>query len=68
MTNNPTKIDALESEGIRVNERVELVSTVNPENARYLQTKAERMNHILSVNQGSNVVSISEKHEPQPKD
>ena len=68
MTNNPTKIDALESEGIKVNERVELVSTVNPENARYLQTKAERMNHILSVNQGSNVVSISEKHEPQPTD
>ncbi|NNE39262.1 MAG: GTP cyclohydrolase II, partial [Gammaproteobacteria bacterium] len=49
MTNNPTKIDSLEKEGIEILERVELESTVTSENARYLLTKVERMNHILSV-------------------
>jgi 3,4-dihydroxy 2-butanone 4-phosphate synthase / GTP cyclohydrolase II len=68
MTNNPTKIDALIKEGILVNERVELETTVTPENARYLHTKAKRMNHMLSLKKSSNVIPISDQHEPQPTD
>jgi 3,4-dihydroxy 2-butanone 4-phosphate synthase/GTP cyclohydrolase II len=47
LTNNPDKIDGLESRGIRVIERVALVTPFRRENAHYLETKARRMNHIL---------------------
>jgi len=49
ITNNPAKISSLESEGIKVNDRIELDSFVNPENSHYLQTKAQRMNHLLRL-------------------
>jgi GTP cyclohydrolase II len=47
LTNNPSKIEQLENLGIEVAERVSLIPTLNQNNARYLQTKAERMNHLL---------------------
>jgi len=49
ITNNPIKIRALESAGIKVNDRVELDDFANPENSRYLLTKAERMDHLLPL-------------------
>ncbi|MEX0964018.1 MAG: GTP cyclohydrolase II [Pseudohongiellaceae bacterium] len=49
ITNNPLKIDSLEDAGIKVNDRVALENFVNPENSRYLLTKAERMNHLLGL-------------------
>ncbi len=49
ITNNPIKTRALELAGIKVNERVELDDFANPENSRYLLTKAERMNHMLPL-------------------
>jgi len=45
MTNNPAKIEALNSFGINVVERIPLVTTVNTTNAEYLRTKADRMGH-----------------------
>jgi len=68
MTNNPTKISSLESEGIKVNGRVELECAITPENARYLLTKAERMNHLLDIQKASSVISGDDLHEPQPTD
>jgi len=47
ITNNPSKISALEDSGIKVNNRVALKSFLNAENSRYLLTKVNRMNHIL---------------------
>jgi GTP cyclohydrolase II len=47
MTNNPEKIHELHKLGVQVIERVALEGTVNPENAAYLLTKAQRMNHLL---------------------
>ncbi len=49
LTNNPRKIDALTGLGVLVSGRVSLTPEVNPENARYLQTKALRMNHLLNL-------------------
>jgi GTP cyclohydrolase II len=49
ITNNPLKISSLEEAGIKVNERIELDNFVNPENSRYLLTKAQRMNHLLRM-------------------
>lgn len=48
LTNNPVKINGLTVLGIQVNERVRVEPTVNPENARYLLTKIQRMNHLLN--------------------
>jgi len=47
MTNNPAKISALEAAGIQVKERVALETQVNSDNRGYLETKAERMSHLL---------------------
>jgi len=47
ITNNPTKIKALEAEGITVTARVALDIPVRVENASYMRTKASRMDHLL---------------------
>jgi GTP cyclohydrolase II len=50
LTNNPRKIRHLKKLGIAVNERVPLESTVYADNASYLLTKVQRMNHLLNLN------------------
>ncbi len=49
MTNNPTKIDALETLGVLVTERVPIQPTVHSQNRGYLDTKARRMDHLLDL-------------------
>jgi 3,4-dihydroxy 2-butanone 4-phosphate synthase/GTP cyclohydrolase II len=49
LTNNPTKIEELQRLGITIAERLPLQGEVNPENARYLRTKAARMQHLLDL-------------------
>ena len=47
MTNNPTKVEGLRSNGIAVEERVELSVAPNPHNRSYLATKKDRMAHLF---------------------
>ncbi len=47
LTNNPAKRAGLDGYGLEIVERVPLESAPNPENIRYLRTKAERMGHLL---------------------
>jgi 3,4-dihydroxy 2-butanone 4-phosphate synthase/GTP cyclohydrolase II len=47
MSNNPAKIDALEMAGISVTEYVPIIVGQEDENAGYLETKREKMGHIL---------------------
>ncbi len=47
MTNNPEKVAALESAGIRVTERVSAEVEAQDTFAAYLKTKQEKMGHIL---------------------
>ena len=47
LTNNPVKIKSLQDLGIPVTARMPLQANVTPENAAYLETKAQRMNHLL---------------------
>lgn len=49
MTNNPRKIEALAQTGITIVERVPLVVGRQPENQRYLATKATRLGHWLDA-------------------
>ena len=47
MTNNPDKIYGLEGFGMEIIERVSIEIPANDIDKHYLQTKKERMNHIL---------------------
>lgn len=47
MTNNPKKIKGLEGYGLEVVERVPIEMETQQENVRYLQTKKEKMGHML---------------------
>ena len=48
MTNNPEKVDALVSAGIEVVERISALVPESDENHRYLETKREKMGHLVS--------------------
>lgn len=47
ITNNPAKRAGLEAYGLEVVERVPIMTTPNPHNIRYLETKRVRMGHLL---------------------
>jgi GTP cyclohydrolase II len=49
ITNNPLKIEGLESEGIVVRRRLPSHTPTNPHNIEYLRTKRERTGHLLEV-------------------
>src|SRR5215472_18005903 len=48
ITNNPAKVEALELAGITVAERISAIVPTAPTNERYLQTKREKMGHLVS--------------------
>jgi GTP cyclohydrolase II len=49
LTNNPAKIESLREAGIPVEVRVPLPPQVTRENANYLLTKLQRMNHLFQL-------------------
>lgn len=49
LTNNPKKYEALKESGIQVTDRLALQTEITKENADYLQTKANRLNHHISL-------------------
>lgn len=48
MTNNPKKIVGLEGYGLKIAERIPLEIKPNDYNKRYLQTKRDKLKHLLS--------------------
>lgn len=49
LTNNPEKIEALRDHGISVTERIPVQPHLNRHNTDYLQTKVNRMRHLLEL-------------------
>jgi 3,4-dihydroxy 2-butanone 4-phosphate synthase/GTP cyclohydrolase II len=47
MTNNPRKVVGLEGHGLEITERVPLAFAPNEHNFRYLQTKKQKLGHII---------------------
>ena len=47
LTNNPKKYTGLRSYGLQIFERVAIVTEPNPENEFYLQTKKDKLGHLL---------------------
>jgi 3,4-dihydroxy 2-butanone 4-phosphate synthase / GTP cyclohydrolase II len=48
ITNNPKKIKGIEGYGLKVTERVPIEIEPNKNNLKYLQTKKEKMGHLLT--------------------
>ncbi len=46
MTNNPDKIQAVESQGVKVTDRMAIQVGHNPHNQHYLQTKKDKFKHL----------------------
>ena len=53
MTNNPRKVVGLDAFGLELAERVPIEVQPNDHNRRYLQTKRDKMGHILTGMEGS---------------
>jgi GTP cyclohydrolase II len=49
MTNNPEKIAALEAQGVEVAERIPCQAQKSDDSDRYLQTKKDRLGHLLEL-------------------
>ncbi len=49
LTNNPKKIIGFEGYGLKVVETVPIIVAPNPHNLRYLETKREKMGHLLDI-------------------
>ena len=49
LTNNPRKIVGLAGHGLKVNDRIPLQMEPNAVNARYLQTKKDKLGNIISM-------------------
>jgi len=49
MTNNPKKIVGLQGYGLTIEERVPIVIPPNEDNLRYLQTKRDKLGHLLDL-------------------
>ncbi|MCC7300236.1 MAG: bifunctional 3,4-dihydroxy-2-butanone-4-phosphate synthase/GTP cyclohydrolase II [Verrucomicrobia bacterium] len=47
ITNNPAKIEGLDKYGIEIVERVSIVLPSTPHNTRYMNTKRDKMKHML---------------------
>jgi 3,4-dihydroxy 2-butanone 4-phosphate synthase/GTP cyclohydrolase II len=49
LTNNPKKVVGLEGYGLSVVESLPIVAIPNPHNIRYLETKKNKLGHLLEV-------------------
>lgn len=49
ITNNPSKINAVEHYGVKVVERIPAIVPATPENSLYLKTKQEKLGHMLAI-------------------
>lgn len=49
LTNNPKKHVGLDAYGLRVVETVPILAPVTPENVHYLETKREKLGHLINI-------------------
>jgi GTP cyclohydrolase II len=66
LTNNPDKLEALAEGGVEVCARIPLHTQINPENRRYLATKAARAGHWLAdmLDKGEGELTAASRAEP----
>ncbi|MDY6911877.1 MAG: bifunctional 3,4-dihydroxy-2-butanone-4-phosphate synthase/GTP cyclohydrolase II [Chloroflexota bacterium] len=49
LTNNPKKVVGLDGYGLRVVETIQIQAPAHPENIDYLETKKEKMGHLIDI-------------------
>ncbi|MCL0030015.1 bifunctional 3,4-dihydroxy-2-butanone-4-phosphate synthase/GTP cyclohydrolase II, partial [Dehalococcoidia bacterium] len=49
LTNNPKKVIGLDGYGLRVVETLPIMAPATPENVHYLETKREKLGHLINV-------------------
>ena len=49
LTNNPKKIIGFEGYGLKVVEQVPILITPNPHNLSYLETKKNKLGHLIEI-------------------
>lgn len=59
LTNNPRKVKGLEGYGLTIVERVPLEITPGTYNSRYLQTKRDKLGHILNCHSGTGMDNLN---------
>jgi len=59
LTNNPYKIEQLSRVGVNITERVAIEIPSTPYNERYLRSKKEKMNHLLSEETIVNIMNTA---------
>lgn len=47
LTNNPNKLHGLEDNGLKIVERIPLITTPTSYNKNYIETKKKKMNHLI---------------------
>jgi 3,4-dihydroxy 2-butanone 4-phosphate synthase/GTP cyclohydrolase II len=67
LTNNPTKRAGLEGYGLQIVERVPLESRPTHENLRYLETKRDKMGHLLALDPIEVIAAAESAAEPTSK-
>lgn len=67
ITNNPRKIVGLEGYDLKVVERVSLEVSPNEHNKKYLETKRQKLGHILGKARGQEVVKHGKKNRRKPR-
>jgi len=53
LTNNPKKVIGLEGYGLKVVETLPIITTPNPYNRRYLETKRKKLGHLIEIPEAS---------------
>ncbi len=56
LTNNPKKIIGLQGYGLKITERIPLEMSPSTHNRMYLQTKRDKMGHILKMTKGKQTI------------
>ena len=67
LTNNPTKRAGLEGYGLQIVDRVPLESRPTHENLRYLETKRDKMGHLLALDPVDVIAEAEKAAEPTSK-
>jgi len=65
ITNNPRKISGLKGFGIEVTSRIPLLVETNEFNSRYLETKAEKLGHLIAKPLATLVIHWQESVNPE---
>jgi GTP cyclohydrolase II len=66
MSNNPEKVDAVESAGVKVVERVPCLADVLDSREAYLRTKRDKMGHLLEIEEKKEIEEVRSQESQNP--